>query len=125
MRYILSFLFLAVSFTAQSQTYQYASLISNSNQSGIVKGIVLDDQNMEEGLAFASISVKNTLIETSTEIDGTFTLNLKPGTYTLMIEFIGYKSLEIPNVVVVANEIVALKHKLSPLKPSSSFTMLK
>lgn len=125
MRYILSFLFLAVSFTAQSQTYQYASLVSNSNQLGIIKGIVVDDENIEEGLAFATIAVKNTQIETSTEIDGTYTLNLKPGTYTLTIEFIGYHSLEIPNVVVVANEIVALKQKLSPLKPSASFTMLK
>ena len=124
MRYILSVLFLVVTFTAKSQSYSYASLISDTNKLGTVNGLIVDTENTEEGLAFATISVKNTQIEVFTEVDGTFILNLKPGLYTLIIDFIGYQSLEIPNVKVVAGKITTLNKKMSPLKPGTT-TMLK
>lgn len=124
MRYILSVLFLVVTFTAKSQSYSYASLISDTNKLGTVNGLIVDTENTEEGLAFATISVKNTQIEVFTEVDGTFILNLKPGLYTLIIDFIGYQSLEIPNVKVVAGKITTLNKKMSPLKPGTTI-MLK
>ncbi len=56
-----------------------------------LKGKVLDKT---DGLAlsFANIRVSNSSIGTASNIEGDFELRLKPGNYTIIISFIGYKS---------------------------------
>lgn len=86
-----------------SQSFEVGSFFSDSRKNTKIEGIVLDNEANNEPLAFVSISVKNSGIETTTNIDGSFVLNLKPGTYTLVYGFIGYKTIEVENVVVSSN----------------------
>jgi hypothetical protein len=86
-----------------SQSFEVGSFFSNSQKNTKIEGVVLDNEANNGPLAFASISVKNLGIEATTNIDGSFVLNLKPGTYTLLYSFIGYKTIEVENVVVSAN----------------------
>ncbi|WP_010136062.1 TonB-dependent receptor, partial [Ochrovirga pacifica] len=59
---------------------------------GTVSGMVQDKEMNLEPLPFVSIYVQgNPTIGTTTDFDGVYQLNLKPGNYTLVYEFQGYK----------------------------------
>jgi len=101
---------------AQSQSFEVGSFFSESNRNGKIKGIVLDNEVDNEPLLYATVTVKQTTISTTTELDGSFSLNLKPGTYTLVYSFIGYKTIEIENVLVASNETIEQLQSLSALE---------
>lgn len=62
---------------------------------GIVTGKLLD-ASTKEPLFFANISIEGTSIGTSSDEEGEFLLNNVPtGDQTLIISYIGYKSLEV------------------------------
>ncbi len=73
-------------------------------QKGKVAGSVIDGE-YNEPLAFANIIVKGASIGTTSDFDGKYTLDLEPGTYTLLYSFIGYDTQELTEVVVKANEV--------------------
>jgi outer membrane cobalamin receptor len=64
-------------------------------QDGLVKGRITDDQT-SEALPFVNIGVKDTSIGTYTNEEGYFRLSLPPGTYTLVISYVGYQKEEQP-----------------------------
>lgn len=66
----------------------------------LVNGKVLDGAFEKEPLAFANVKVKDLDISVETDIDGSYQLNLLKGRYTLIVDFIGYESIEIEDVVV-------------------------
>lgn len=72
-------------------------------QKATVTGLVLDKEYQDEPMAFANVTVKGTTRGTSTNENGKFTLSLDPGNYTIVIGFLGYKTLEFP-VTLKANE---------------------
>jgi hypothetical protein len=72
-------------------------------QKATVTGLVLDKEYQDEPMAFANVTVKGTTRGTSTNENGKFTLSLDPGSYTIVIGFLGYKTLEFP-VTLKANE---------------------
>lgn len=59
-----------------------------------VKGVVVD----AEGMPLPSVSVvqKGTTRGTSTDFDGNYSIELIPGTKTLVFSYLGFKTLEIP-----------------------------
>lgn len=71
-----------------------AILLSNSmfSQSGIIKGIVVDEKG--ESIIGASVVVKGTVNGTITDIDGHFTINTSPKD-VLQISYVGYKSQDV------------------------------
>ncbi len=69
-------------------------------QNNNIKGTVLDGEFNNEALAFAKIIVKNTNQKVDSDIQGNYILNLEPGNYTLVYEFIGYEPIELNNVVI-------------------------
>ena len=73
-------------------------------QTGKVEGVVTDGE-FNEPLAFANVLVKGTTTGTTTDFDGNYTIDLDPGTYTLVFSFVGYATVEISEVVVVANQV--------------------
>jgi len=81
-----------------------------AQEKGIIEGIVLDKQLTNEPLAFASISLKKTAINTSTNIDGAYALEVNPGTYTLVFNFPGYEKAEVSTITVKAGEITSIKN---------------
>lgn len=72
-------------------------------QKATVTGLVLDKEYQDEPMAFANVTVKGTIKGTSTNENGKFTLSLDPGNYTIVIGFLGYKTLEFP-ITLKANE---------------------
>lgn len=76
-------------------------LLSLSAQQGSIIGKITDKENNNEPLAFANVLIKGTTKGTTSDFDGLYELrNIDPGTYTLVFSFLGYESLEIPNVIV-------------------------
>ena len=72
-------------------------------QNATVHGVILDKEMGNEPLAFANVLIKGTKMGTTTDENGKYSITLKPGSYTLVIGFLGYDTKEIP-FTVKANE---------------------
>ena len=70
-----------------------------------INGKVLDGAFDNQPLAFANVKVKDLDISVETDIDGSYQLNLLKGSYTLVVDFIGYESIEIENILVLESSI--------------------
>ncbi len=69
-------------------------------QNGTISGIVTDAKTSETIIG-ANVVIQGTQVGSPTDLEGKFTIaNVKPGTYTLVISFITYKTHLIPDVVV-------------------------
>jgi len=69
-------------------------LVTNAQSRGGVKGNLKDAQS-GEALAFANVALVGTTTGTVTDNDGNYQLlNVKPGTYTLVFSYLGYKEIE-------------------------------
>lgn len=77
-------------------------------QEGKIKGYILDGENNKEALAFADISILNSDYSTVSNLDGSFALQVTPGSYTIVVNFIGYEPIEIENVIVRENKIILI-----------------
>lgn len=89
------------------------STVIFSQTKGTISGIVLDKEVDNSPLPFANVFIKGTTIGTTTEFEGTYTFQVSPGTYTVVFSFIGYQTIEIPNVVVYEGETTKLDQILS------------
>ncbi len=72
---------------------------------GTVKGIVTDKEMSNEPLPFANVFVKGTSIGGNTEMDGTYSISIAPGNYTLVFSFVGYQTIEKPITIVAGKTI--------------------
>lgn len=79
---------------------------------GTIKGKLIDGSTSEE-LAFASVVVKGTTKGVTTDIDGSYELEIEPGTYTLSFSYVGYQEAE-KQVTVKANETVTVNVEINP-----------
>lgn len=70
-----------------------------------ITGTVLDGEYNNEPLAFVNITVKETSQTITSDLNGKYTLNLLPGTYNLVYDFVGYETVEANNVEVKSKEI--------------------
>lgn len=73
-----------------------------------VNGIITDTQG--EPLPFATVTVKGTSIGTTSNVNGKYQLDLKPGEYELVFQFIGYRQQT--EKIRVNNTLVTLNVKL-------------
>ncbi|NLP57263.1 TonB-dependent receptor [Lutibacter sp. B1] len=80
---------------------------------GTISGTVYDKEAANAPLPFANVFIKGTSIGTTTEFEGTYSFQVDPGTYTLVFSFIGYKTIEVPNVVVKSGETTKINQTLS------------
>ena len=60
---------------------------------GTIRGTVTD-ADTDEPLIGANVLVKGTTIGTATDVDGTYAFEVEPGTYTLVVRYVGYETLE-------------------------------
>ena len=75
------------------------------SQTGTIEGTLMDKEVLGEPLAFANIVIKGTTTGTTSDFDGKYSMeNVPIGTYIIEFSFVGYETLEIPNVVVEANK---------------------
>ncbi|MDD4829985.1 MAG: carboxypeptidase-like regulatory domain-containing protein, partial [Bacteroidales bacterium] len=72
----------------------YAAPIANKNDEASIEGHVLDAKT-QEPIAYATIGIKGTTIGTVSDKEGNFVIRrLKPGSYTLVVSFVGYEKIE-------------------------------
>jgi hypothetical protein len=76
-------------------------------QQGKIRGTVIEDESGFEVIG-ANILVEELGTGNITDIDGKFTLDLDPGTYTLQISYVGFQTLTISDVEVKTGEVNVL-----------------
>ncbi|MBX2900926.1 MAG: outer membrane beta-barrel protein [Cyclobacteriaceae bacterium] len=82
-------------------------------QNGSISGKVTDAAT-GEAIVGANAIIQGTTVGASTDLDGHFTIgNLKPGTYTVAISFVTYKTHIIADVVVEPGKITSVQVPLS------------
>ncbi|WP_340077324.1 TonB-dependent receptor [Leptobacterium sp. I13] len=87
---------------------------SLAQEQGSIVGKITDKELNDDPLPFANILIKGTTKGTTTDFDGLYQIgNIAPGTYIVVISFIGYQTLEIPNVEVVAGKVTEINAGLS------------
>lgn len=86
--------------------------VINAQEKGTIKGKLTDKEMNNEALSFANVIIKGTTIGTQTDMDGNYTISIKPGNYTVVFSFLGYKTLEVP-VVVKAGETVTVNRVMA------------
>ena len=78
-------------------------------QNGTISGNVTDGKT-NEAIIGANVYIQGTQVGSATDIEGNFSIaNVKPGTYSLVVSFITYKSHIIPDVVVESGKISEIK----------------
>lgn len=98
--------------------------LAYSQDTGIISGKILDAEMYNEPLLMASVSLKETEFYTHTNFNGNFEISeIKPGTYTLQIRFLGYEPID-KIVVLTPNDNVYVQEsiKAKTLKLSSAYT---
>jgi outer membrane receptor protein involved in Fe transport len=86
------------------------SIISFAQNTAKVSGIITD-KDSKQPVSFASISLKGSMINAESDIDGKYEISMQPGNYTIVYAFIGYKTFE-KQVTVSANENLVLNISL-------------
>ena len=86
----------------------FAFLILNSAFANRISGSITDEKNAP--LPFASILVKGTPTGTTANNEGKYFLNLAPGSYTIVAQYVGYQRLE--KMITVTNAEMNLDFQL-------------
>lgn len=81
---------------------------------GSIVGKLIDTELNDEPLAFANIIITGTTKGTTSDLDGLYELaNLEPNVYNLSFSFLGYQTVELPNVEVVAGKVTTINVPMS------------
>ncbi len=86
---------------------------AQDTSTGAIGGKLIDKEMAGEPLPFANVLLKNSSKGTTSDYDGIYLLDkLEPGTYTVVFSFVGYETLEVPNVVVEAGKVTEVNTEL-------------
>lgn len=89
------------------------SSICLSQEVGSIAGSLTDKEANNSPLPFANVLIKNSSKGTTSDFDGLYRIeNLEPGTYTVVFSFVGYETIEVPNVTVVAGKVTEINTAL-------------
>lgn len=72
---------------------------------GTIKGTITDRQT-KEPLTGATIQIAETRQGVIADLDGHYSIDVKPGNYTLLIRYVGYKDIRMDNIQAGNTEIV-------------------
>lgn len=93
--------------------FSLLSFAGIAQENGSIVGKLTDKELNNEPLAFANVLIKGTTQGTTSDFDGLFEIaDVEPGTYTLVISFLGYETLEVPNVVVELDKVTEINAAL-------------
>ncbi len=96
--------------------YTFILFLTNltAQQTGSIVGKLTDKEVNDEPLAFANVLIKGTTIGTTTDFDGLYELaNLEPGMYTVVFSYLGYETVELPTIEVVAGKVTTVNVPMS------------
>lgn len=87
--------------------------LAQAPKNGSIAGKLTDREMNGEPLPFANVIIKGTSTGTTSDYDGLYILdNIEPGTYTIVFSFIGYETLEVPDVVVEPGKVTEVNTEL-------------
>ncbi|AFD07226.1 carboxypeptidase regulatory-like domain-containing protein [Solitalea canadensis] len=93
-----------VNSTAKSQVTEVTGIVRQ--QSGRISGKVMDDKG--EPLIGANVKIVQTGQVLQSSTDGSYSFNVLPGTYTIEVSYVSFKSKRITDVVVKAGALTTL-----------------
>lgn len=96
----------------------FITTISFAQSKGTISGVITDKDSNNETLPFANVLIKGTKINTTTDIEGKYSISIAPGSYTIQFSFVGYESKELP-VKVTEGAKLTINQTLS----SGAFTL--
>tara|TARA_A100000171_G_scaffold53120_1_gene77161 strand:- start:1348 stop:4134 length:2787 start_codon:yes stop_codon:yes gene_type:complete len=78
-------------------------------QTGTIEGTLTDKDANGEPLPFANVILKGTTKGTTTDFDGNYIIeNVAAGSYVVEFSFVGYETVEIPNVTVETDKFTRI-----------------
>jgi len=81
----------------------------SAQETGSIAGTLTDKEVNNEPLPFANILLKGTSKGTTSDFDGLYEIaDLGPGVYTVIYSFVGYETVEIPDVVVEVGKVTTI-----------------
>lgn len=84
-----------------------------AQETSYISGKVLDNELNGEPMLFADVALKNTRWKTQTNFHGNFEIDgVDPGSYVLVISFLGYDTIEIP-IEAKPNGVLQIQKGLS------------
>lgn len=87
-------------------TFLFAT-IATAQVRGTLTGIIIDKDANNGTLAFATVLVKETKNSISSDENGKYSIDLKPGNYTIEFSFVGYESFE-KTVTIKKGEVTTI-----------------
>ncbi|TAG52587.1 MAG: TonB-dependent receptor [Cytophagales bacterium] len=84
----------------------FFSIIAQA-QKGKIAGKIIDKKTGEDIIG-ATITLEGTTNGVSSDIDGKYFMQVEPGTYTILISYISYKTLKMEGIVVKPGELTYL-----------------
>ncbi|SIP94159.1 TonB-dependent receptor [Maribacter ulvicola] len=95
-------------------TFLFIAIISNGQDTGSIVGTLTDKELNNEPLPFANVLLKGTTKGTTSDFDGLYEISaIEPGTYTVTFSYLGYETVEIPNVEIIAGKVTTIDVPLS------------
>lgn len=95
-----------------SALFAILAIAGYSQQTGIIRGSVIDDENGET-LIGATAQIVGSTNGTVTDLDGNFSISaVAPGNYTVQLSYIGYQVQKIENVIVNPGQVTVLNIRL-------------
>lgn len=87
-------------------------------QGNSITGKLIDVEYNNEPLPFANVFIKGTEKGVTSDIDGWYSIeNIAPGIYTVVYSYVGYKTIEIPDVKVIPGKVTNID---VPMEPSAA-----
>lgn len=88
--------------------------ISAQETTGSIVGKLTDKELNNEPLAFANVLLKGTTQGTTSDFDGLYEISgVEPGVYTVVFSYLGYETIEIPNIEVIADKVTNIDVPMS------------
>lgn len=85
-----------------------------AQNTGSIAGKITDQEFNNEPLPFANILIKGTTTGTTSDFDGLYQIDrLEPGSYTIVFSYLGYETVELPNIQVEAGKVTEINIPLS------------
>ncbi len=90
------------------------TVISFGQNTGSIVGKLTDKDSNDQPLPFANVIITGTTMGVTSDFDGLYNIeNVPAGTYTVSYSFVGYSTVEIPNVKVEANKVTTVNVPMS------------
>lgn len=90
----------------------FITTLGFAQSKGTISGVITDKDSNNETLPFANVFIKGTKINTTTDIDGKYTISIDPGSYIIQYTFVGYEPKEV-SVKVTAGTKQVINQSLS------------